>query len=113
MTFRDDRQRGDVARVLTDRLGKGPMFRADEAGVPRPTAGLKSHLDRVFTGSENLLVRLAWDVWNGDGHARIDLCLVSLDSSNLKMVGELLTAAAETGFSGSGVDDWLMRWGGQ
>jgi hypothetical protein len=113
MTFRDDRQRGEVARVLTDRLNKGVMFRADEAGIPRPTGLLKSHLSRVYSSFEVLLVRLAWDVWNGDGHTRIDLCLVALDAPNLRMVGELLVAAAEPGFSGADVDEWIVRWGGQ
>lgn len=111
MTFRNDRQRGEVAKVLTDRLGKGPMWRVDQYGTPRPTGLLKSHLGRALTGSEALLVRVAWDVWNGDGHARVDLALHTLDGPNLRMVGGLLLAAADS--TGTMIDEWLVRWGGQ
>lgn len=113
MTFRNDRQRGEVAKVLTDRLGKGPMFVPDpSSGVPRPTGLPKSHLARVFTGSEAILVRIAWDVWNGAGHARLDLALSTLDSSNLRMVGGLLAAIGARD-NAHAVDDWIFRWSAQ
>ncbi len=77
--FRNDFQRGQVAMVITDRLGKGLFFLADATGTPRPNGTLRQHLARVFTPSEAARVRLAWDIWNGSGKARVDVLLYSLD----------------------------------
>jgi hypothetical protein len=109
VSFRNDTQRGQVAQALTDRLGKGDFWKADEHGVPRPTSALRGHLARVFTSSEAQLVRLAWDVWNGAGKSQLSSMLVSLDGSNLRMVGELLVAIAAV--NPSPISDWCVRWG--
>jgi hypothetical protein len=113
MTFRNDRQRGQVAQTLTDRLGKGPFFRSDEYGTPRPTSTLSTHLKRCFASYEAILVRLAWDVWTGDGHCRLDLALTALDGTNLTMVGGLLVAIGASGDMGGEIDRWIVRWSGQ
>ena len=108
MTFRNDAQRGMVAKVLTDRLGKGPMFVLDEYGVTRPTAGLSTHRKKCFATYEVFFVRLAWDVWNGSGKASMDVAITNLDSTNLQMVGELLSAIATSGHWM--LDGWILEW---
>lgn len=110
MSFRNDQQRGAVCMVLTERLPRGPYWTPDGRGVPRPTdrACAVRDGDTRLCESEALLVRVAWDVWNGSGEASLERILHSFDRANLMMVGSLLVNIAAP--SSARVDEWISAY---
>lgn len=106
--FRSDQQRGRVCQVLTASIPHGPFWVLDQHGTPRPNGDLEEHIERVFSSSEVVLVRIAWDVWNGLGDAPLGRALDTLDGTNLRKVGSLLVAIG--GESSRAIDEWLVTW---
>jgi hypothetical protein len=49
-----------------------------------------------LSSGEMLLLRVAFDIWNGDGKARLDELLATLDERNLHAVTEALLARDAT-----------------
>lgn len=56
---------------------------------------------------EWLMIRAAWDVWNGRGRMRLGEALQTLDGRNLHALGALLAALADGVVA---IDAWLLAY---
>lgn len=102
MSWRTEQQRGDVARTLLRSLHREDLWTEDG-----PTAKAVELLEAdggPMSSGERVMLLAAFDVWNGQGHARLDEVMYSLDPERLRLVASLLLALAE---GGAAIDRWL------
>lgn len=103
--FRDTTQQGQACRAILARVDLERLW--EPIDEPRPTEGAFEALadgDGALSRGEHLMLRVAWDLWNGSGKATIAECLARLDTGNLLAVGTLITAIAD---GSRAVDEWL------
>lgn len=102
--FRDERQQVAVCRALLKRVRLERLWTHDgptEEAVDLLEASPLSH-------GEHLMLRVAFDFWNGRGEARLAELLATLDGPNLRAIGTLLGAMADS----SEIEQWLDVNGG-
>lgn len=104
MSFRDDQQIARAARSLLIVTGQAAELWTEDG----PTALAVQYRDdgAPFGSGGVVLSRLAWDIWNDSGKVTISDLLSTLDTKNLRAVGELLTAVAA---GGAAVDAWIAQ----
>lgn len=117
-TFRNDRQRAKACRLLLQFQHLERFWHDDDLG-PRsgPTEEActelsygKQGIGRLST-SEHIMLRVAFDFWNGGGGASIWDIQSHLDVNVIHAIGELLITSNENPqFEGRPVDDWLEKW---
>jgi hypothetical protein len=107
VSFRSEKQQARVCRALLARVRLGHLF--DESG-PTPEA-VKKLKSGHGSSSEALMLRIAFDVWNGRGEARFDRILHVFDSANMRALAMLLVAFANDS-EGVAIDEWLTRFEG-
>ena len=100
-----------VCQVLTNWAGYADLWSC--SGPSEPACLLRDELHRagdsiVGVPSDAVLVRLAWDVWNGTGAARVDQLIEHLSPDRLVDVGRLLAAL---GMGSTQVAEWLKSQG--
>lgn len=108
--FRDDKQRGLCCLILCNRVHLEGVWEVDGDNIPRPTGYAVKILDGEMAAitSERLMVRVAFDFWNGYGHTTIGECLAVFDSDNLSAVAQLMRALAS---GPTDIDAWIREWG--
>lgn len=125
MTFRNDKQRGEVCKAITERIPGGPwwVLRQDVEQPPsvlRPSdAALDAlemgHGTRASAGGvakhglepwAECLLRCAFDFWGNCGNATVADVLMLLDPGNQAMIGSLIQAHASG--NPTKIDAWLM-----
>jgi hypothetical protein len=108
--FRDDKQRALACAILCNRVrpDKGPLFQVEPYPEPTPLAL------QIFDGvegastSERLMVRAAFDFWNGSGDVTVGEALAVLDGDHIRRLTELMVAVV----SSSAIDAWCAKWVG-
>lgn len=81
--------------------------------MPRPTEaachviglGLEGTEPPVLSASEETLLRVAWDFWNGQGDATIGRISMNLDGPTQTRIAELLRASVG---GPEAIDAWLL-----
>jgi hypothetical protein len=115
MSFANDVQRGRVCAALTAWIPGAPHWRPrpELSDVPRPTDHVFKVIDGEVpcAGSEREMMRIAVDMWNGNGGSSFATALHSFDRRNLAMVGSLLVAIA--GETSADVERWLAQYEGR
>lgn len=117
-TFRNNRQRAKACRILLRFQGLEHFWMAEDLGPSAgPTDEATVELAKVRSGSsllsssERLLLRVAFDFWNGAGFASIWDVQSYLNVNIIHAIAELLIAANENPqLTGSEVDKWLDDW---
>lgn len=105
MSWRSDDQRAAVARAL---LGLVRLERLWTSSGPTDEAlELLAAGGGPLSGGQALMLRVAFDAWNGEGGAPLGEILGRLDNRNLAAVGELVMALA---MGGGEIDDWILKW---
>lgn len=103
--FQNDTQRCQAIRVLLSSLGLERMWTT--TGPTDEACELLEQKGGYLSSGERLLLFVAFDMWNGDGHADFGKLLYSLDGARQRLVGELLVAmSAETNQT---IDAWIAR----
>lgn len=108
--FRDNKQAHMAIAWLLDDVKGGRLWTVDG-----PTREALRAMDALQKGEgppwskgEALMLRVAFDIWNGAGHADFSAMLGTLDSDNLGQVSGLLQAMVA---GPHGVDAWLYLEG--
>jgi hypothetical protein len=112
--FRDSDQQHGVCRALVALAGKPHLWdvTSRDSYLRGPTEALWHIVERrpgakyASSGAE-LLVRIALDVWNGQGGTQLGRALNVLDNRHLRAVGELLVAIAT---DPSAIDRWIETY---
>jgi hypothetical protein len=100
--FRDDRQTARVCRVLLGGVRLARLW--TDAGPTDEALELLKAGGGPLSSGEALVIRVAFDFWNGQGEASLARLLEVLDPGRLEALGSLLVALAR----GAGaVDAWL------
>lgn len=111
--FKNDMQRGRVCAALTELVYGGPWWAPlSEGEIPRPTEKAIQWAERGAVDGEpwaRALLGFAWTFWNPRDEPRM-APMVGFDSSNTRMVGELLIAYATSPHE---IERWLFRWEGR
>ncbi len=104
--FRDDRQKCAVIRVLLRHVGQAELW--SETGPTADAIELLAARGGPLSHGQAVMLRVAFDIWGGDGHIELNEIMSTLDPDGLLLVGTLLTAVAHeaSGVSVS-VDAWL------
>lgn len=118
MTFRNDRQRAKACRVLLQFQGLERFWASDDIGTAfGPTVEATIELAKVrsmgslLSTSEGLLLRVAFDFWNGAGFATLWDVQSHLNVNIIHAIGELLIAANEDlDAQGAPVEKWVETW---
>lgn len=95
-----------VCNTLTRAAGQGDLW--TDAG-PNPRALAVLHGRAGVTTAQALLVRVAFDVFNGQGNADMGRIIGALDAQNLRLVGSLLVVLASR--SDSAALAWVTAHG--
>lgn len=102
MSWESDEQRGEVARALLGLLTRDTSDLWTENG-PTDLAVQYLHAGGgPLSSGEALMLRLAFDVWNGEGKATLGELLSTFHESRLRLIGTLISDYA-TGE----VESWL------
>lgn len=110
MSFRDDAQACRAIVALLD-ASKLPPLR----GLWTPTGPTSEAVELVEAGGgpmssgEAMMVRAAFDFWNGQGGATLDGILHTLDLPRARLVCSLVLAVHE---GGEAVEQWIATNGG-
>lgn len=108
MSFRDDRQACIAVKTLLDAT-ELPALR----GLWTTLGPSKSACELLESGAlssgELTLLRVAFDIWNGQGGAKVADLVHKLDSRRLHLVTSLMLAMSA---GAERVDDWIARNGG-
>lgn len=102
--FRDDAQISSAVLVLLHSVQLERLWTA--AGPTNEAVELADKRGGPMSHGEALIVLVAFDFWNGHGHARLDELLAVLDPDRIRLVATLMIAAAE---GGEAVDRWLSQ----
>jgi hypothetical protein len=106
--FRDDKQRALACAILCARIrpDRGPLWQVEP--YPEPTQLALQILEGVegCSSSERLVVRVAFDFWNGLGEATVGECVHVLDNDHMARVSELMMAVC----SSAAVGVWCAKW---
>ncbi len=100
--FRDDRQKANCNRALLAPLDLAALWTA--AGPTERACELLTAGGGKLSRGQALMVRVTFDVWNGEAGATLGELLRVLDCNRLRDVGTLLAAVAE---GCAAVDAWL------
>lgn len=104
MSWKNDSQRAAVARSFLATVRLGHLW-TEEGPTKRAVELLESGGGPLSAG-EALMLRIAFDAWNGEGKADLGDMLATFDPRRLQMVGALLVYLAR-----NELDDWLDGWG--
>lgn len=102
--MRDDRQLALVCKALLERVRLGDLWAAD--GPTATAVGILERGGGPMSSGEVLMLRLAFDLWNGEGHLELGRALQVLDGGNLRALGSLLLVLAEG--DNDAIDVWLL-----
>jgi hypothetical protein len=61
---------------------------------------------RAFSGGEDILFRIAWDLWNGGGGAKFYDILHRLDAEHVQRILTLLAASLNGGIA---IERWIQN----
>lgn len=106
--FRNDVQKCDAIRVLL-----GPALARTFWNSKGPTEVACNLVERrgiPLSHRERILLFVAFDLWNGDGHADLGQIVNVLDSEDLRRIGTLLVAIASQ-HGDRAIDTWIKEWG--
>ncbi|MEW5848612.1 MAG: hypothetical protein AB2A00_07340 [Myxococcota bacterium] len=103
MTNASVAHRAAVCRALLERVDMVGLW--TEEGPTSAARRLRDHDGEDLTDAQRFLLMLAWDVWNGTGHADMSE-LLRLDVVTRRLVAALLGALAGTARD---LDAWLER----
>jgi hypothetical protein len=101
--FRDERQRLDVVRIWLGSLGLERFWTIDgptEAAIKVVRSG------SPLSHGQTVMLRIAFDIWNGEGNARFADCLYVLDSTRMRLIGTFIVAFAAGGHA---IDRWISE----
>lgn len=99
--FRNDSQISACCRALLARVELADLW----AGERPSERAYKLRHRNPFGSGAKVMLRIAWDLWNGAGKANVGDAIATLDNGNLRAVGTLLAAIAS---GPHGVDEWLL-----
>lgn len=106
--FRDDKQKCEAIRCLL--LPSGIDHLWTETGPTDAALDLLSKAGGYLSGGQSRMLRVAFDVWNGDGRATLSEIIGGLDSRNLQNIALLMLAVdGATAGDASSIDYWIMR----
>jgi len=105
MSFRDDQQIAACCIVLCRSVRLASAWTLN--GPTLFALNVRDGKTGVSSG-EGLLVRMAFDLWNGEGGVTFSRMIDSLDGVRMRMVAGLLAACAT---SSAAVDGWLAEHG--
>lgn len=89
--WRSEKARNDAIRRMVE--GTPGVARLWGASGPSDEAVRLLEADGGYLSSgERLLLKAAFDLWNGQGHCRVDELLDTLDAKRLRLVAEALLA---------------------
>jgi hypothetical protein len=100
--FRDDAHKCEAIRVWLGSLLESAEYWTERGPTQLAIDTLESS---PLSSGQRLAVRMAFDIWNGDGKATIGECLHTLDTIRLRMLGSLLLAVADE--EGTELDRWI------
>jgi hypothetical protein len=108
VTFRNHVQRARIARTLLKMVRLGGLF--EQNG---PQADAEFYLRRAersgLSTGEVIMLRLAFDIWNGDGHVEFGRVFIAnrLDLDKERAIAELVLAGQD---GSAGLDRWLEKY---
>lgn len=97
--FQNDTQRVAVCRAILQRVGLSTLWVSSG-----PTEAAFAYLKAPLSAGEGLLVRIAWDTWNGSGKVSLAEMFARLSKSHVYVITALIDAVAE---GPDCVDEWL------
>lgn len=112
-----DRDKARVCKKLLEMVRLGHLFEASDIGPDfGPTQEAVGSLFRVQDGcsplstGEGIVLRTAFDIWNGAGQTTIPELMQNLPPSIVQAIGELIVAVAIG--ATSYIDAWESKWAG-
>lgn len=108
--YRNKQQRAAVCQQLCELGGlpgrywdlDGPrQIAVDMRDQPMPIAPLG-----VSPAQAHLIVKAAWDIWDGSGKCSLGQCMTDLDDKALRAISSLLKAISK-GYAAA-IDGWLV-----
>lgn len=107
--FRDDMQANRAIRALFEAAGLPPLRGLWTADGPTARAcELVEAGGGPLSHGEAVMLRVAFDAWNGEGKATVSELLHVLDSRRARLVCGLVLAAHE---GGEAVERWIIEAG--
>ncbi len=103
MSFASERQQSTVCHALLQLVDRGGLWSL-ECGPTDQACRLLKDDGGPMSNGEALMLRVAFDVWNGRGGATLGDMLGTFDAGNLRAIAELLMALAD-----GDVNEWLGR----
>jgi hypothetical protein len=103
--FQNDAQTGRACQVLLGTLGMVDLW---EGGQPTPTA-VRYLRSSPLSHGEQILLRVAFDFWNGEGGAKFADVIGVLDGPRTRAVATLMMAVSAGPHA---VDAWIREWSG-
>jgi len=100
VSWSTEQQRSDAARALLRSIGHGDLW--TDRGPTGEACQLLEEDGGYLSSGGRVILRFAFDCWNGQGRIPADELLYSLDPRRLRLVGTLMVALAE-----GTVDRWL------
>ena len=104
--FRDEKQTHRAIRTLLDTIpGLGRYW--TDTGPTEEAARVVEQYGGALSSGEWLLLRVGFDLWNGQGHADFGRMLGTLGPVPLGVLGSLLVAMRNT--DPAAIDRWIGR----
>ncbi len=85
-----ERQQCEVIRVLLERVRLAHLW--TPAGPTKEACSLIERGGGPLSHGEALMLRVAFDIWNGGGKTQLDELLCTLDEGNLRAVTDAMLA---------------------
>lgn len=106
--FRDDTQRAKAIQLMLSNLVNAEVRGLwTERGPTELAFSIQDRGGGPYSTGENLMLRVAWDFWNGSGHADFGDVVGRLDPHNLRAALSLGLALAG---GGAAVDAWIRSF---
>lgn len=106
--FRNDKQIGEVNRVLLGSLGLVRLWAASDGGPSDEAIKILENNSGPLSGGEMRMLRVAFDLWNGEGKIGLKEIMSGIDSTRFRLVATLMTAVADSDDTGPhAIDEWI------
>jgi hypothetical protein len=102
--FTSEQQRSEVCRTLLEAVYRGDLW--DHTGPTDAALDLLEADGGPLSSGERVMLKIAFDVWNGGGNATMSGAFYTLDQSRRTVVADLMLALDD----GRQIDDWLARY---
>lgn len=111
--IRDNRQRDEVCRTILAWRGLEDLWHDGASYFEGPRDEAVEEFRLIQEGirrhgfGKSILIRVAFDVWNGSGGSKIQDIMQHLEAHLVQAIGALIVAASQ---DPEAVDFWLSEW---